>query len=86
MQQHLWANPNDNATQFIKAQGLAQINDNTELATLIDEIIAEFPEQANQFRAGKDKLLAFFVGQAMKRTQGKANPATVNSLLQERLR
>ncbi|MBV53281.1 MAG: Asp-tRNA(Asn)/Glu-tRNA(Gln) amidotransferase GatCAB subunit B [Coxiellaceae bacterium] len=86
VQQHLWANPNDNATQFIKAQGLAQINDNTELATLIDEIIAEFPEQAHQFRAGKDKLLAFFVGQAMKRTQGKANPATVNSLLQERLR
>ena len=71
---------------MIKTQGLAQINDNDALATLIDEIIEEFPDQANEFKAGKDKLLAFFVGQAMKRTQGKANPATVNTLLRERLR
>ena len=86
VQQHLWTHPNDHADQVIKTQGLAQINDNDALAALIDEIIEEFPDQANEFKAGKDKLLAFFVGQAMKRTQGKANPATVNSLLRERLR
>ncbi len=86
VQQHLWTHLDDHANNVIETQGLAQINDNDQLATLIDEIIAEFPEQANEFKAGKDKLLAFFVGQAMKRTTGKANPATVNTLLRERLR
>ena len=85
VQQQLWTDPKSRARQIIAAQGLSQINDTDELSTLIEQIINEFPDQTREFRAGKEKLLAFFVGQVMKRTQGKANPTTVNRLLRLQL-
>jgi aspartyl-tRNA(Asn)/glutamyl-tRNA(Gln) amidotransferase subunit B len=52
---------------------------------IIDEIVAAHPTEAEQLRAGKDKLMGFFVGQVMKATQGKANPAQLNELLKRKL-
>ena len=56
------------------------------IEAVVDEVIAANPEQVEQFRAGKDKVLGFFVGQVMKATQGKANPGQVNQLLRDRLK
>ena len=52
---------------------------------MIDEVIAANPKQVEQYRAGKTTILGFFVGQVMKATQGKANPALVNELLRKKL-
>ena len=67
--------------QQIDALGLVQMSDSGELEGIIDEILAANPGQLAQLRAGKDKVLGFFVGQVMKATQGKANPQQVNELL-----
>ena len=56
----------------------------SDLAT-VDEVLAAFPDKVEEYRAGKDKLIGFFVGQVMKATQGKANPAQVNELLRRKL-
>ena len=73
------------ADAIIEAKGLKQITDPDALGKIIDEVIANNPGQLGQYRSGKDKLFGFFVGQAMKATQGKANPAEVNKLLKEKL-
>jgi aspartyl-tRNA(Asn)/glutamyl-tRNA(Gln) amidotransferase subunit B len=52
---------------------------------MIDEVIANSPNQTEQYRAGKDKLFGYFVGQVMKASQGKANPAQVNKILKQKL-
>jgi aspartyl/glutamyl-tRNA(Asn/Gln) amidotransferase, B subunit len=70
---------------IIDSRGLRQITDASAIAAMVDEIIAANPQQVAGFRAGKDKLLGFFVGQVMKASQGKANPDQVNTLLLERL-
>lgn len=70
---------------IIEAEGLTQVSDTSEIAAIIDEIVAANPAQVEQFKAGKDKVLGFFVGQVMKATQGKANPQVVNELLREAL-
>ena len=70
---------------IIKAKGLVQITDESAIAAAIDEIIAKNPGQLAEYRGGKDKLFGFFVGQAMKATQGKANPEALNRLLKEKL-
>ena len=70
---------------IIDSRGLRQITDVTAIAAMVDAIIAANPQQVAGFRAGKDKLLGFFVGQVMKASQGKANPDQVNALLLERL-
>ncbi|MGH9602786.1 MAG: Asp-tRNA(Asn)/Glu-tRNA(Gln) amidotransferase subunit GatB [Terriglobales bacterium] len=62
-----------------------QISDAATLGTVIDEVIAENPKQVEQYRGGKKTVLGFLVGQAMKKTQGKANPALLNQLLQKKL-
>ena len=66
-------------------QGLVQLSDSDALKEVIGEVLAGHPEQLAAYRAGKDKLFGFFVGQAMKATQGKANPAVVNELLKQAL-
>ncbi|MGI9213240.1 MAG: Asp-tRNA(Asn)/Glu-tRNA(Gln) amidotransferase subunit GatB, partial [Methylococcaceae bacterium] len=66
-------------------QGLRQITDTQAIEAIIDNIIAANPNQLAQYRAGKDKLFGFFVGQAMKATEGKANPAQLNELLKQKL-
>jgi len=81
----MW-NGEGGADEIIAARGLEQITDSGAIEAVIDAVIAANPEQVEQFRAGKDKVLGFFVGQVMKQTQGKANPGQVNQLLRERLK
>ena len=69
------------ADAVIEQRGLRQVSDNASLEPLIRQVIEEFPAQRDQYRAGKTKLLGFFVGQVMQKTQGKANPQQVNALL-----
>jgi aspartyl-tRNA(Asn)/glutamyl-tRNA(Gln) amidotransferase subunit B len=81
----LWAGEGE-VDAIIESKGLRQITDSGALDPLIDAIIAANPEQVAQYRAGKDKVLGFFVGQVMKQSQGKANPQQVNALLIEKLK
>jgi aspartyl-tRNA(Asn)/glutamyl-tRNA(Gln) amidotransferase subunit B len=74
------------ADEIIEARGLKQITDSGAIEAIVDAVIADNPAQVEQFRAGKDKVLGFFVGQVMKQTQGKANPAQVNQLLRDKLK
>ncbi len=73
------------ADAIIAARGLKQITDTGAIEAICDEVIAKFPQQLKQYRSGKDKLLGFFVGQVMKATQGKANPAELNRILKDKL-
>jgi len=73
------------ADQVIEAQGLRQITDSAAIERAIDEVMAKNPGQLGEYRAGKDKLFGFFVGQVMKATGGKANPAQLNELLRRKL-
>jgi len=75
----------DTADEIIEKQGLKQITDTGAIEAIIDQIIANNPEQLAQYRSGKDKLFGFFVGQAMKATAGKANPQQLNDLLKAKL-
>ncbi len=74
------------ADDIIDARGLKQITDSGAIESLIDEVIATNPDQVEQFRAGKEKVLGFFVGQIMKQSKGKANPGQVNQLLRDKLK
>ena len=74
------------ADEIIETRGLKQITDSGAIESLIDEVIAANPDQVEQFRAGKEKVLGFFVGQIMKQSKGKANPAQVNQLLRDKLK
>jgi aspartyl-tRNA(Asn)/glutamyl-tRNA(Gln) amidotransferase subunit B len=80
----LWES-GESADAVIDRQGLRQITDTSAIEAIIDAIIAANPGQVEQYRAGKDKLFGFFVGQAMKATEGKANPAQLNELLRKKL-
>jgi aspartyl-tRNA(Asn)/glutamyl-tRNA(Gln) amidotransferase subunit B len=81
----IWNGEGD-ADQVIEARGLKQITDSGAIEPIIDAIIAANPAQVEQYRAGKEKVFGFFVGQVMKQSQGKANPAQVNALLKEKLK
>src|SRR5690606_33133221 len=74
------------ADQIIEAQGLKQVTDSGAIEKLVDEVIAANPDQVAQYRAGKEKVFAFFIGQAMKASRGKANPEQLNTLLKEKLK
>ncbi|MBI3767894.1 MAG: Asp-tRNA(Asn)/Glu-tRNA(Gln) amidotransferase subunit GatB [Deltaproteobacteria bacterium] len=71
---------------IVAARGLTQVSDEGPIVAAIDQVLAAHPDKVAEFRAGKDKLLGFFVGQVMKATAGKANPPLVNRLLTEKLR
>jgi aspartyl-tRNA(Asn)/glutamyl-tRNA(Gln) amidotransferase subunit B len=73
------------ADQIIEASGLKQITDSGAIEAVIDAVIAANPKQLADYRSGKDKLFGFFVGQVMKATGGKANPAQLNELLKAKL-
>ena len=73
------------ADEIIEAKGLKQITDTSAIERAIDEVMAKNPQQLADYRGGKDKLFGFFVGQVMKATQGKANPAQLNELLRAKL-
>ena len=81
----MWAGEGD-ADTVIEKKGLRQITDSGAIEKAIDDVIAKNPKQLEQYRAGKETLFGFFVGQVMKATQGKANPAQVNELLKQKLK
>jgi len=80
----MWAEKRT-ADEIIEAKGLRQITDTAAIEQAIDEVMARSPGQLAEYRAGKDKLFGFFVGQVMKATQGKANPTQLNELLKRKL-
>ena len=81
----MWADGAD-ADAVIESKGLRQITDSGAIERAIEEAMARNPAQLAEYRAGKDKLFGFFVGQVMKATGGKANPAQLNELLLRKLR
>ncbi len=81
----MW-NGEGEADAIIEARGLKQVTDTGAIEAMVNAAIAANPEQVAQYRAGKDKVLGFFVGQVMKASKGKANPAQVNKLLKEKLK
>ncbi len=80
----MWSEGGD-ADSIIESKGLKQITDMGALEAMVDKVIADNPNQVEQFKAGKEKLMGFFVGQIMKQTQGKANPGQINQLLKKKL-
>jgi len=76
------------ASQIVKEKGLIQITDQAVLQEIAQKIIESYPKEVEQYKAGKEKLLGFFVGQMMKmmkQTKGKANPQLVNKIFKELL-
>jgi aspartyl-tRNA(Asn)/glutamyl-tRNA(Gln) amidotransferase subunit B len=80
----MWNGEGD-ADAVIGRHGLKQVTDTGAIEKVIDAILAKNPQQLADYRAGKDKLFGFFVGQVMKATQGKANPQQLNELLKKKL-
>ena len=74
------------AARIVEEQGLVQVSDTAEIDRLIDEDLLANPTQLGSYRAGKEALFGFFVGQVMKASKGKANPKVVNERLGEKLR
>lgn len=73
------------ADEVIESRGLKQITDTGAIDAIVEKVIEANPSQVAEYRAGKEKLIGFFVGQVMKETQGKANPGQVNQALKARL-
>ncbi|RQO60504.1 Asp-tRNA(Asn)/Glu-tRNA(Gln) amidotransferase GatCAB subunit B [Paucibacter sp. KBW04] len=81
----LWTGEGQDVDALIEAKGLKQMSDTGELERILDEVLAANAKSVEEFRAGKDKAFNALVGQAMKATKGKANPAAVNELLKKKL-
>ena len=81
----LWSGEGTEVDAVIEAKGLKQLQDTGALEKIVDEVIAANPDNVAQFRAGKDRAFNALVGQVMKASKGKANPAQVNQLLRARL-
>ena len=81
----LWNAGRGDVDALIRTEGLKQVSDDDALASMVAEVVAANPAQVAQYRAGRTKVLGFFVGQVMKATSGKANPRKVNALLREQL-
>ena len=73
------------AATIVEEKGLKQVTDVGAIEKIVDEVIAENPDNVAAFKGGKDKLFGFFVGQVLKKSQGKANPDIVNDLLKKKL-
>lgn len=82
--EQMWRTGKD-ADTLVAEQGLRQITDPKAIEQIIDQVLAQNPEQVAQYRAGKEKLFGFFVGKVMQATSGKANPEKVNELLKAKL-
>jgi aspartyl-tRNA(Asn)/glutamyl-tRNA(Gln) amidotransferase subunit B len=74
------------AADIVEEKGLRQVTDTGAIEAIVDKVIAANQDKVAEFRSGKDKLFGFFVGQTMKESGGKANPALVNELLQKKLK
>lgn len=81
----LWTGEGQDVDAVIEAKGLKQMSDTGELERIVDEVLAANAKSVEEFRAGKEKAFNALVGQAMKATKGKANPAQVNELLKKKL-
>lgn len=81
----LWTGQGTDVDAVIEARGLKQMSDTGELERILDEVLAANAKSVEEYRAGKDKAFNALVGQAMKATKGKANPAQVNELLKKKL-
>jgi len=81
----MWDEGGD-ADAIIEAQGLKQITDSGAIESIVEQVLADNPEQVEQFLGGKDKVLGFLVGQVMKASRGKANPGQVNQILRDKLK
>ncbi|MFN2426716.1 MAG: Asp-tRNA(Asn)/Glu-tRNA(Gln) amidotransferase subunit GatB [Candidatus Binatia bacterium] len=75
----------DDARTIVDREGLVQVTDEGAIVEVVERVIAANADKVAEYRSGKDKLFGFFVGQVMKESQGKANPASVNRLLKDRL-
>ena len=82
--EEIWENGTD-VDEIIETKGLVQIQDESLLQEIAKKVIDANPEQVTAYKAGKEKLFGFFVGQVMKETQGKANPKSINNILKELL-
>ena len=71
---------------IIKEKGLEQVSDTNVIDQLVDDVIAKNQSQVEQYRAGKEQVIGFLVGQCMQQSKGKANPSQVNELLREKMR
>jgi aspartyl-tRNA(Asn)/glutamyl-tRNA(Gln) amidotransferase subunit B len=80
----MWAGEGD-ADTVIEKKGLKQITDTGAIEAIVREVLDNNPKQIEQYKAGQEKLLGYFVGQVMKATQGKANPGEVNKILKQLL-
>ncbi len=80
----MWDGKNS-ADEVIESKGLKQITDTGAIETFVDEVIANNPSQFEELKGGKDKMMGFFVGQVMKMSKGKANPAQVNELIRSKM-
>jgi aspartyl-tRNA(Asn)/glutamyl-tRNA(Gln) amidotransferase subunit B len=80
----LWAEGGE-ADAIIASKGLKQVSDSGAIEKLVDEIIAANTGKVAEYRNGKDKLFGYFVGAAMKASQGNANPAQLNDILKKKL-
>jgi aspartyl-tRNA(Asn)/glutamyl-tRNA(Gln) amidotransferase subunit B len=80
----IW-NGEGSADEIIEQKGLKQVTDHSAIEAMIAQVIEQNPDQLAQYKAGKEKLLGFFVGQVMKMMQGKANPGQLNELLKKKL-
>jgi aspartyl-tRNA(Asn)/glutamyl-tRNA(Gln) amidotransferase subunit B len=80
----MW-NGEGSADDVIEAKGLKQITDSSAIEAVVDKVILENPGQVAEYKAGKDKLIGFFVGKVMQETKGQANPGQVNQILKDRL-
>ena len=81
----LWSGEAGDVDAIIEAQGLKQMNDSSALLAIVDEVLAANAKSVEEFRAGKDKAFNALVGQVMKASKGKANPAQAGELLRQRL-
>jgi aspartyl-tRNA(Asn)/glutamyl-tRNA(Gln) amidotransferase subunit B len=72
--------------RIVKERGLVQVSDASQIENAADKVMAENADEVQAYRAGKTKLLGFFVGQVMRETKGKANPQVVNKVLKEKLK
>jgi aspartyl-tRNA(Asn)/glutamyl-tRNA(Gln) amidotransferase subunit B len=81
----LWTGAGSEVDAVIEAQGLKQMSDSGELERIVDEVLAANAKSVEEYRAGKDKAFNALVGQAMKASKGKANPAQVNELLKKKM-
>jgi aspartyl-tRNA(Asn)/glutamyl-tRNA(Gln) amidotransferase subunit B len=81
----LWSGEGTDVDAVIEARGLKQMNDSGALEAIVDEVLQANPKSVEEYRAGKDKAFNALVGQVMKASKGKANPAQANELLKKKL-